>query len=141
MAGRSGNLDMTNRDKITELTKVEVMAVLKQRIRPEFLNRIDEIIMFTPLNKEEVTKIVKLQLDGLTKLLKTKDITFSATDEAIDCLANKGFDPQFGARPIKRVIQRSVLNKLSKELLSDKISAQSHILLDAFNDEFVFRNK
>ncbi len=135
------NLDMANRDKVTELTKVEVMAVLKQRIRPEFLNRIDEIIMFTPLNKAEVTKIVKLQLNSLTKLLKAKDIIFSVTDEAIDCLADKGFDPQFGARPIKRVIQREVLNKLSKELLTNQISAQSHILLDAFNNEFVFRNK
>jgi len=135
------NLDMSKRDEVTELTKLEVMAVLRQSIRPEFLNRIDEIIMFTPLNKAEVTKIVKLQLDGLANLLKSKDITFSVTNEAIECLANKGFDPQFGARPIKRVIQKEVLNKLSKELLANKISAQSHILLDAFNDEFVFRNK
>jgi len=135
------NIDMANRDEVTQLTKLEVMAVLKQQIRPEFLNRIDEIIMFTPLNKEEVTQIVKLQLNSLTKLLKEKEIGFSVTNEAIDCLADKGYDPQFGARPIKRVIQREVLNKLSKELLANNISTQSNILLDAFNDKFVFRNK
>jgi len=135
------NIDMKNRESVTKMTKIEVLAVLKQNIRPEFLNRIDEIIMFTPLNLKEVTKIVKLQLEGLKNMLKDKNITFSATDEAITDLANKGFDPQFGARPIKRVIQKEVLNKLSKELLSGKITAESTILLDAFNNQFVFRNK
>jgi len=135
------NIDMKNRESVTEMTKIEVLTVLKQNIRPEFLNRIDEIIMFTPLNLEEVTKIVKLQLNGLKSMLKGKDITFSATDEAIADLARKGFDPQFGARPIKRVIQKEVLNALSKELLAGKITAESSILLDAFNNQFVFRNK
>ena len=135
------NLDMANRDNVTEMAKIEVLAVLKQNIRPEFLNRIDEVIMFTPLNKKEVTQIVNLQLKGITKLLSDKNIEFSATEDAIMSLATKGFDPQFGARPIKRVIQKEVLNKLSKELLSGKITMNSHILLDSFDDEFVFRNK
>ncbi len=123
------------------MAKIEVLAVLKQNIRPEFLNRIDEVIMFTPLNKKEVTQIVNLQLKGITKLLAEKNIEFSATEDAIISLATKGFDPQFGARPIKRVIQKEVLNKLSKELLAGKITANGHILLDSFDYEFVFRNK
>ncbi len=135
------DMDMNNRDQVIELTKIEVVNLLKKTIRPEFLNRIDEIIMFTPLNKEEVAQIVKLQLNMLTKMLKEKNIDFSATPEAIESLTEKGFDPQYGARPIKRVIQREVLNELSKEILAGNISAQSEILLDSFNDKFVFRNK
>ncbi len=135
------NMDMANRDYVTEMAKIEVLAVLKQNIRPEFLNRIDEVIMFTPLNKKEVIQIVNLQLKGINKLLAEKNIEFSATEDAVISLANKGFDPQFGARPIKRIIQKEVLNKLSKELLAGKITANGHILLDSFDDEFVFRNK
>ena len=135
------NIDMDNRESVIETTKTEVVTLLKKTIRPEFLNRIDEIIMFTPLNKEEVTKIVELQLNILTKMLKEKSITFSSSKEAIESLSEKGYNPQFGARPIKRVIQREVLNELSKEILAGKITADSHILLDAFNDELVFRNK
>ncbi len=135
------NLDMENREFAMETTKMEVLALLKKSIRPEFINRIDEIIMFTPLNKEEVTEIVKLQLDQLSKMLHEKSINLSATEEAIESLSKKGFNPQFGARPIKRVIQKEVLNKLSKEILSGSISPKSNILLDAFNDELVFRNK
>ena len=135
------NIDMENREKVIESTKVEVISLLKKTIRPEFLNRIDEIIMFTPLNKEEVTEIVKIQLKGLTKMLKEKNIVFSATEDAIKSLSDKGYNPQFGARPIKRVIQREVLNQLSKEILAGKITAESNILLDAFNDELIFRNK
>ncbi len=135
------NIDMDNRDAVIEKTKVEVVDLLKKEIRPEFLNRIDEIIMFTPLNKDEVTQIVELQLHSLTNMLKDKNIKFSFTDEAIKSLAEKGFDPQFGARPIKRVIQREVLNELSKEILAGNISAESDILLDALDDKFVFRNQ
>ena len=135
------DIDMNNRDQVIELTKIEVVNLLKKTIRPEFLNRIDEIIMFTPLNKEEVAQIVKLQLNLLTKMLSEKNIEFSATPEAVESLTEKGFDPQYGARPIKRVIQREVLNELSKEILAGNISAQSEILLDSFNDKFVFRNK
>jgi len=134
-------MDMENRDLITEATKVEVLGLLKQSIRPEFLNRIDEIIMFTPLNKEEIQQIVRLQLNGLIKMLKEKDIQIEYTEDLVETLANKGFDPQFGARPVKRVIQRDILNQLSKEILSGKVTATSHILLDAFDDKIVFRNK
>ncbi len=134
-------LDMDKRAKVVAQTKTEVLSMLKQTVRPEFINRIDEIIMFTPLNKMEVKQIVGIQINNLTKMLSEKNIQFSATDEAIANLARLGFDPQFGARPIKRVIQREVLNKLSKEILANKITAESSILLDAFNGEFVFRNK
>ena len=135
------NMDMENRNEVIDKTKNEVMGLLRKTIRPEFLNRIDEIIMFTPLNKEEVTEIVELQLNSLTKMLKEKNINFSFTEAAIKSLADKGYNPQFGARPIKRVIQREVLNELSKEMLAGDISAQSNILLDALNDKFIFRNQ
>ena len=135
------DIDMANRDAVIEKTKEEVVDLLMKQVRPEFLNRIDEIIMFTPLNKEEVTKIVELQINLLAKMLKEKSITFSATEHAIKSLADKGFDPQFGARPIKRVIQREVLNELSKEILAGNVSAQSKILLDSFDGKFVFRNE
>ncbi len=135
------NMDMDDRESVIEITKSEVMALLKKTIRPEFLNRIDETIMFTPLNRDEVKQIVELQLNMLTKMLKEKHITFSSSNEAIESLSKKGYNPQFGARPIKRVIQREVLNELSKEILAGKITAESHILLDSFNDELVFRNK
>ena len=134
-------MDMKKRAEITEATKVEVVGLLKKTIRPEFLNRIDEIIMFTPLNKDEIHQIVRLQLKGLSKLLLTKNIHIKFTNEAVETLSNKGFDPQFGARPVKRVIQRDILNALSKEILGGKITSESHILLDAFDDKIVFRNK
>jgi ATP-dependent Clp protease ATP-binding subunit ClpB len=135
------NMDMAQRDSVIELTKIEVLGLLKKAIRPEFINRIDEIIMFTPLNQEEVTQIVRLQINSLSKMLLEKNITLSTTEEAINSLSLKGYNPQFGARPIKRVIQKEVLNNLSKEILSGKILPQSHILLDAFDDQLVFRNK
>ena len=134
------NIDMDKRDAVIEKTKNEVVDLLRKQIRPEFLNRIDEIIMFTPLNKEEVTQIVRLQIDLLAKMLSDKNITFTATESAVKHLADMGFDPQFGARPIKRVIQREVLNELSKEILAGNISAQSEILLDSENSKFIFRN-
>ena len=135
------NIDMDNREAITEATKIEVMGLLKKTIRPEFLNRIDEIIMFTPLNRAEVTQIVRLQLDALTKMLKEKNINFSTTEDAVESLSKKGYNPQYGARPIKRVIQREVLNELSKEILAGKVTSENNILLDAFDDQLVFRNK
>ena len=135
------NIDMDHREQVIETTKIDVLGLLRKNIRPEFLNRIDEIIMFTPLNKTEVAKIVQLQMDLLTKMLAEKGIKLSITEEALESLARQGFDPQFGARPIKRVIQRKVLNELSKEILSGKVAANSSILLDAFDDELVFRNK
>ncbi len=125
----------------TEAARVEVLGLLRKTIRPEFLNRIDDIIMFTPLNKKDITKIVKLQLDQLKKMIAKQHITIDATDEAIAYLAEKGYDPQYGARPIKRVIQKEVLNNLSKELLSGDISAESIVLIDSFDDGLVFRNQ
>jgi ATP-dependent Clp protease ATP-binding subunit ClpB len=138
---RFENIDMSKRDEITERTKDEVVDLLRQTVRPEFLNRIDEIIMFTPLNKKEIEQIVRLQLNGVSKILSEKDILFDATDESVAVLTDKGFDPQFGARPVKRVIQREILNQLSKEILSGSITPESSILLDAFDGKFVFRNK
>ena len=125
----------------TEAARVEVLELLRKTIRPEFLNRIDDIIMFTPLNMDDITEIVRLQLEGLKKMVAKQYITIDATEDAIDYLANRGYDPQYGARPIKRTIQKEVLNRLSKELLSGTIKADSIILIDAFDDELVFRNQ
>jgi ATP-dependent Clp protease ATP-binding subunit ClpB len=124
-----------------EAAKVDVLGLLKQSVRPEFLNRIDDIIMFTPLTKANIVEIVGLQIKGLKKMLLKQGITFDATDEAIHYLAEKGYNPEYGARPVKRVIQKEVLNELSKELLSGKISTDSIILLDAFDEKLVFRNQ
>ncbi len=124
-----------------EGAKVEVLALLKQTVRPEFLNRIDDIIMFAPLSKKDIHKIVELQLKGVSKMLLKQNIVLDATTEAITYLSEKGFDPQYGARPVKRVIQREVLNELSKEILAGKITTDSIILLDSFNDSLVFRNQ
>ena len=128
-------------DTAMEGAKTEVLALLKQTVRPEFLNRIDDIIMFTPLSKTDIRKIVELQLKGVSKMLLKQNIVLDATPEAIDYLAEKGYDPQFGARPVKRVVQREVLNELSKEILAGKITTESIILLDSFNDNLVFRNQ
>ncbi|WP_158729936.1 MULTISPECIES: ATP-dependent chaperone ClpB [unclassified Flavobacterium] len=125
----------------TEAAKVEVLGLLKQTVRPEFINRIDEIVMFTPLTNANITKIVSLQLKSVTKMLALQNITMDATPEAVAYLSTKGYDPQFGARPVKRVIQREVLNALSKEILAGKITTDSIILLDAFDDKLVFRNQ
>ena len=130
-----------DRETVGVKAKSDVMEVLKQNIRPEFLNRIDEIIMFTPLNQNEIKDIVHIQLNKLSKMLRNKQIHLEVTEEAVLALAEKGFDPQFGARPVKRVVQKEVLNALSKELLSGNIKAEQHIVLDAFDETFVFRNK
>ena len=128
-------------DAAIELAKIEVLALLKQSVRPEFLNRIDDTIMFTPLSKQNIIDIVGLQLKGVTKMLAQQNITFDATQDAIAYLADKGYNPEYGARPVKRVIQKEVLNELSKEILSGKITTESIILLDAFDDKLVFRNQ
>jgi ATP-dependent Clp protease ATP-binding subunit ClpB len=125
----------------TESAKVEVLGLLKQTVRPEFINRIDEIVMFTPLTQANIAQIVGLQLKSVTKMLAQQGITMDATPEAIDYLSQKGFDPQFGARPVKRVIQREVLNQLSKEILAGSVKTESIILLDAFDGQLVFRNQ
>ncbi len=124
-----------------ELAKTEVLGLLKQTVRPEFINRIDDITLFTPLSKDNIKRIVKLQLDLVKKMISKQEITLDATDEAIDYLAIKGYQPEFGARPVKRVIQKEVLNRLSKEILAGKITTDSIILLDAFDEKLVFRNQ
>ena len=126
---------------VADLGKDKAMKALKDFLRPEFINRIDEIVMFTPLTNENITKIVSLQLKSVTKMLALQGITMDATPEAIAYLAEKGYDPQFGARPVKRVIQRDVLNELSKEILSGKITTDSIVLIDAFDGKLVFRNQ
>jgi ATP-dependent Clp protease ATP-binding subunit ClpB len=128
-------------DAATEAAKIEVLGLLKQTVRPEFINRIDEIVMFTPLTTDNIAQIVGLQLKSVTKMLAQQGITMDATPEAITYLSEKGYDPQFGARPVKRVIQRDVLNTLSKEILAGKIKTDSIILLDSFDGELVFRNQ
>jgi ATP-dependent Clp protease ATP-binding subunit ClpB len=127
-------------DSAMEAAKLDVLAVLKQKVRPEFLNRIDDTIMFTPLTKSNISAIVDLQLKGLQKMLNKQGITFDATSEAISYLAEKGYNPEYGARPVKRVIQKEVLNELSKAILSGSVTTDSIILLDAFDDKLVFRN-
>ena len=128
-------------DAATEAAKLEVLGLLKQIVRPEFINRIDEIVMFTPLTNANIREIVGLQLKSVIKMLAHQQITMDATPEAIDYLAEKGFDPQYGARPVKRVIQREVLNQLSKEILAGKVTIDSIILLDSFDGQLVFRNQ
>ena len=125
----------------TEAAKVEVLGLLKQTVRPEFINRIDEIVMFTPLTNANIAQIVGLQLKSVTKMLAQQGITMDATPEAIAYLTEKGYDPQFGARPVKRVIQRDVLNQLSKAILAGTITTDSIVLIDAFDGKLVFRNQ
>ena len=128
-------------DTATEVAKIEVLGALKQSVRPEFLNRIDDIIMFSPLTKSDIQEIVKLQLKSVSNMIAEQGITLDATAEAITYLSKKGFQPEFGARPVKRTIQKEVLNKLSKEILSGKVSTESMILLDEFDGNLVFRNQ
>jgi ATP-dependent Clp protease ATP-binding subunit ClpB len=128
----------SNREEQIEKAREEVFELLKRSIRPEFLNRIDEIIMFKPLTRSEIKGIVKLQLDGVKEMLKANGITLSLTDSAIDLISRLGYDPQFGARPLKRVIQREVLNKLSKEILSGNIAKDTMITLDTQDGEISF---
>jgi len=128
-------------DAAMEAAKIDVIGLLKQSVRPEFLNRIDDTIMFTPLTQANITQIVDLQLKGVQKMIAKQGIVFDATSEAVAYLAKKGYNPEYGARPVKRVIQKEVLNELSKEILSGKVTTDSIILLDAFDDQLVFRNQ
>lgn len=134
------SLDDENRDEVIAKTKNELFELLKQTIRPEFLNRIDELIMFTPLNRSEIRNIVDLQFKHVQETLSEMGVEIEASVEALDWLAELGYDPQFGARPLKRVIQKRILNELSKEILSGKIDKDSKIKLDTFDHKFVFLN-
>ena len=133
----AGNID---RESLMESTKAEVFGLLKRTIKPEFLNRVDDLIMFTPLCKGEINEIVKLQLKGIAKQLKENDIDFNFTQSAIDKLAEAGYDPQFGARPVKRALQHLVLNQLSKDIISGHINKQKPITVDVKNNELIFNN-
>ena len=127
-------------DQVVDETKVQVLELLKKTIRPEFLNRIDDIIMFTPLNEEEIRKIVTLQLNSVKKMLAQNGIALEFTDAALAFISDKGFDPQFGARPVKRVIQKYVLNELSKELLGGTVNKDRPIIIDSDGSGLVFKN-
>nr|HPH32583.1 type VI secretion system ATPase TssH [Chitinophagaceae bacterium] len=121
--------------------KVEVMNLLRQTIRPEFLNRVDEIIMFQPLLKREIMGIVKIQLNSLKKLVAENGITLQFSDYALEFLSDQGFDPQFGARPLKRLIQKEIVNQLSKRILAGDIDKSKPVLVDVFDGVVVFRNE
>lgn len=129
-----------NRNHVIDDTKEKVMEMLKKTIRPEFLNRIDETIMFLPLTKEEIAEVVTLQMNAVKKMLEPQGFTLNVTPAAINFLADEGFDPEFGARPVKRAIQRCVLNDLSKKILSDEVSREKPITIDADSEGLVFRN-
>ncbi|MVX35042.1 ATP-dependent chaperone ClpB [Myroides sp. LoEW2-1] len=131
---------ISNVEQASEEAKQGVLNELKLTVRPEFLNRIDEIVMFTPLSKGNILNIVDIQLKNVIKMLKQQNIIMEATPEAKEFLADKGYDPEFGARPVKRVVQKEVLNRLSKEILAGHVKADSIILLDSFDNELVFRN-
>ncbi len=129
-----------NKTEVVEKTKAEVLEMLKQTIRPEFLNRIDEIIMFTPLNEKEIEEIVGLQIASVRKMLERNGVTLEVTPAALHYLAEEGYDPEFGARPVKRVIHRLVLNQLSKDILAQKVDRDKPIVIDVKDDELVFLN-
>ena len=133
-------INFVNHDEIVEEAKNQVLTMLKQTIRPEFLNRIDEIIMFTPLNENEIKDIVRLQLSSVTKMLKEEGITLEVRDKAIDFIASEGFDPEFGARPVKLAIQRYLLNDLSKKILAGSVDRNEPVIVDSDNNTLVYRN-
>ena len=137
---RMEKLNDSNREQIIDTTKRDVLEMLKQRVRPEFLNRIDEIIMFTPLNEAEIKQIVGLQIDGVRKLLAKNGIDLQITDAAMTLLAKEGYNPEFGARPVKRAIHRLVLNELSKDILAQKVNRDKPIVIDANGETLNFRN-
>ena len=137
---RFEHLNVQNRAEVIEKTQNEVFNLLKAQMRPEFLNRIDEIIMFTPLDENEIAQIVRLQVSAVAKMLSKNGITLEATDVAVAFLAKAGYDPEFGARPVKRVIQNMVLNKLSKDIIAQNIDRDKPIVIDCVGDELVFRN-
>ena len=137
---RFENMNESNKLETIESTKNEVFNLLKKSVRPEFLNRIDETIMFTPLTKNDITSIVRMQFNRLAKRLEAMDIQIDITENAVDELARLGYNPQFGARPVKRIIQKELLNELSKKLLSGEVVKDSKILVDVVNGEIVFKN-
>jgi ATP-dependent Clp protease ATP-binding subunit ClpB len=130
-----------NVDEVTDKARTDVMILLRETIRPEFLNRVDEIIMFRPLMKKEIKGIVQIQLNGLKKLVAQSGIQLVFSEYALDYLAEQGFDPQFGARPLKRLIQKQIVNQLSKRILMGDIDKSKQVLVDVFDNTVVFRNE
>ena len=137
---RMSKLTDANRDQVVESTKNEVLELLKQRIRPEFLNRIDEIIMFTPLTENEIKQIVKLQIDSISHMLEKNGVHLEVTNRTLDFLAQEGYDPEFGARPVKRVIHKMILNQLSKDIIAQKVNRDKPIVIDYDGNKLVFKN-
>ncbi len=135
------NISEVNHDEIIETTRDKVFELLKETIKPEFLNRIDEVIMFTPLFRDDIREIVNLQFKHIQERLLKNRIDIRITDEALDWLADKGFDQVYGARPLKRLLQKSILNELSKGILSEKVSSNDKILIDLHDGEISFVNE
>jgi len=133
--------DVDELDEVAETVKIDVMNLLKQTVRPEFLNRVDEIIMFKPLKKKEVKKIIEIQLNTLKEVVKKSGIELVFTGYAIDFLVEHGYDPQFGARPLKRLIQKEIVNQLSKKILASTIDKTRPVIVDVFDGVVVFRNE
>jgi ATP-dependent Clp protease ATP-binding subunit ClpB len=134
------NLNEKNRTDVLERTKNEVFELLKQTMRPEFLNRIDELIMFTPLTKYEIREIVKMQFNDVTGKLAEMGMKISMTDKAVDLVAEQGYDPQYGARPIKRLIQRNILNELSRKILDGSLRKDQDVMIDRDENGIIFVN-
>ena len=134
-------VDESNVEEVTDKAKIEVMALLRQTIRPEFLNRVDEIIMFRPLMKKQIMGIVKIQLEGLKQLIAKNNINISFSNYLLEFLAEQGYDPQFGARPLKRLVQKQIINALSKKILAGDIDKSKTVLVDVFDGVVVFRNE
>ena len=135
------NLTDANREEVLERTRIQVFELLQKTMRPEFLNRIDELIMFTPLSEDEIRQIVKLQIISLEKMLDSGNIHIDITDKAVNWIAKMGYDPQFGARPVKRVIQKQLLNELSKQILAGKLVTEGTIYVDVKDEKLTFLNK
>ena len=134
------NINNQNRDSVIEKTRNQLFELLKQTIRPEFLNRVDEIVMFTPLTRDEVRDIVKLQIGSVAKMLAQNGVKLNVSERAVDWLAEEGFDPMFGARPVKRTLQRNLVNELSRRILAGQIDSDSIIQIDADSDGLIFKN-
>jgi ATP-dependent Clp protease ATP-binding subunit ClpB len=133
-------LNIDNKEEVIAKTKNEVFELLKKSVRPEFLNRIDEVIMFEPLQREDILRIVEIQFKGIKQRLLEQQVKLSITAEAMEWLAQLGYDPQFGARPVKRVIQKQILNELSKQLLSGHVNKEKEIVVGLKNNQFTFSN-
>jgi ATP-dependent Clp protease ATP-binding subunit ClpB len=133
-------LNDKNREELLEKTRTEVAELLRNSIRPEFLNRIDEIIMFHPLTMDNVKDILKLQIDGIKAMLEEKGLRLEFTQYALDYLSNKGYDPSYGARPVKRLLQRELVNELAKAMLGGELNKERPVIVDYFEEGLVFRN-